>query len=253
MYRRTSTAIDDNNRTAALQQMSQSSHHDAYTPQRPSASPAPRSFHQAPQTGYSHQTSQQGSYAPATPTSYGNQYATPQQRFPQQHAVARPEQLAGAVPVGNAAPEGAVFRLPSETDKIIPAPVRALYAQDSEGHVLFFSNPGAEALPPTKDDEPLGHSLKFRAARIRRNLEIAKKKAKDKAKEETELKELKARRNKGMNAQELARDALVTGIFETMTGVPFDRWLSDMEKGTDAVYKVRDELYFEYDQELTSL
>jgi chromatin structure-remodeling complex subunit RSC1/2 len=138
-------------------------------------------YHQnpAPGTPVYHQYGQRG--APFTAQTHPGAFASPstssqqdhysaQSRYgPQQYAATRVGGLPGADGVAKRPDE--VFHLSETANAAIPADIREQFQRDEQGRVLFFTTPPLDVLPPSKNGDPPAHSLKYIAAKLRRQRE----------------------------------------------------------------------------------
>ncbi len=136
-------------RSAPLNMSNQ--HHAYNSPQgaqynQHSASPAP--IH------HPHQLTHQPSNTYNQPL---DTYATPPGRYapPQSGAYPRPSE---------------VYRLPENANQLIPQDIRDQFQQDEHGHILFFTSPPVDTLPPVKPGSAIGHTAKYLAAKHRDKL-----------------------------------------------------------------------------------
>lgn len=120
------------------------------TPQQPPVRPAM----QPTQSSYQSQTSQsavppapQSAYAPRPPTGTGSSYRDP--------------------------PPIEVYTLPDQANLSIPAEIRERYQRDELGRVLFFTAP--PVIPDQAEDGVRGHSVRYLAAKARREEAQAQK------------------------------------------------------------------------------
>lgn len=65
-----------------------------------------------------------------------------------------------------------VYHLSDLANASIPADIRKEFQRDDQGHVLFFTTPPLDVLPPTKRGTPIGHTAAYLAAKIRRRLAL---------------------------------------------------------------------------------
>lgn len=282
-------------------------HHSqsAYTPQphsygQHSASPAPP----IPALGPSHSstfppalTPHASAYAasPTAPTPITSSYTTgppmpstlyAQQLRSQQHQhPANPYAQPGATPYaptpyGVPAPQSykpaqaiEVYRLDDHTNATIPPHVRDQFQQDDQGHILFFTAPPLDALPPSSskntdiaaaDSTPalLAHDVRYLAAKRKRDALLRERKRKRavlvgaeadakkarKVAEETQLRaqveQLTVRAAKVLEQQleaATARDfeALLTN---NPAGEGEGGWKKEMERDMERLGEVQEEL-----------
>lgn len=101
-----------------------------------------------------------------------------------------------------------VFHLSDTANAAIPADIREQFHRDEQGRVLFFSSPPLDIIP--RMDQRLGHSLKYLAAKEKRQQLIEERKRK--ADEEALDRESKLSRTDGQpvaNLEDLTAKAIV--------------------------------------------
>ncbi|KAL2009247.1 hypothetical protein VTN00DRAFT_7441 [Thermoascus crustaceus] len=175
-----------------------------------------------------------GSYAPQTPhpsvyqaQPIPPQYATPQHAYPSYQAN-RLHVPPPAVYNPNAPRPIEVFHLSDAANAAIPADIREQFQRDEQGHVLFFSTPPLDVVPPVQRE--LGHSLKYLAAKEERRKLVEEKKRKD-AHEREEREEAVKRRRADENK------ALAEKV-EVLTEKAIDVFANQISSGTDELYKM---------------
>lgn len=87
-----------------------------------------------------------------------------------------------------------VYTLPDQANLSIPAEVRELYQRDENGRVLFFTTPPVAANAASSEGVPTGHSVRYLAARVRRQEELARRRSEAEAARESEEREAKKAR-----------------------------------------------------------
>lgn len=60
-----------------------------------------------------------------------------------------------------------VFHLPENANQAIPEHIRHQFQQDANGHILFFTSPPVDTMPPVKSHSALRHSARYLADKIR--------------------------------------------------------------------------------------
>ena len=113
---------------------------------QPSASPAP--IH------HPHQVTHQPSNTYNQPL---DAYPTPPGRYAPPQPGAYPRQ-------------SEVYRLPENANQLIPQDIRDQFQQDEHGHILFFTSPPVDTLPPIKPGSAIGHTARYLAAKHRDKL-----------------------------------------------------------------------------------
>ena len=182
---------------------------------QPSASPAPIHHH--------HQYAQQASNSYTPPV---DQHATPQNRY-------APVQRAPASDTGYPRADE-VFRLPENANLAIPEEVRKQFQQDEQGHVLFFTAPPLDTLPPVKPGSAVGHTAKYLAARLRTQIEAKeKRKAAGVPEDGVEAeKQIASKRTKRVDEDPDLAQKIITTREEALR-----LWTQQMRNGTDRMYQ----------------
>lgn len=200
------------------------------TPQYPqhSVSPAPIQYHQHGQqtASYTPQTHTSSFTQPPT-TSHTDHYSAPQNRYAQQPTSARLGNVSGTNPVAQRSTE--VWRLSDSANATIPDDIRQRFQRDEQGHVLFFTTPPLDVLPPTREGGVEGHTLKYRAAKLKQKLEAKMKRKADVAElQETEAQSKKRKLDEGI---QIAED------LEALEKKAILAFVKQMDEGTDEIYK----------------
>lgn len=154
-------------------------------------------------------------YSAAQPSPYGP-YST--NRL---HAAAAP------VYNPNAPRPVEVFHLGEAANAAIPEDIRKQFHCDERGHVLFFSAPPLDIIPPTQPK--LGHSLKYLAAKEERQKKATERKrklAEDQSQRDEEAKRLRANEETALAAR-----------VEALTPKAIECMLQHIASGTDELYK----------------
>lgn len=68
-----------------------------------------------------------------------------------------------------------VYRLPDSANAAIPHDIREQFQRDEDGHVLFFTTPPVDTLPPVGEGTVTGHTAKHLANKLRRKLALKEK------------------------------------------------------------------------------
>ncbi|KAK5003886.1 hypothetical protein LTR39_006304, partial [Cryomyces antarcticus] len=186
----------------------------------PARIPAPTLVHQRSQT--------QTSYTPSHPQQYQKQSASPamnQQRLPTPQTLpATPQANHNASQLGPQSsypqsstvqaqsgrtyqqpttvrqtassylhpPPPEVYTLPDLANATIPQEIREQFHHDEQGRVLFFTAPPLDTVSPVKEGAALGHSVRYLAAKARREQSLRQKRWA----EDSELKEKEATRKR---------------------------------------------------------
>ncbi|CAD6571707.1 MAG: hypothetical protein ASARMPREDX12_004659 [Alectoria sarmentosa] len=185
-----------------------------------SASPAP--------VHHPHQYSQQApnSYTqphPAAATSsHLEHHATPNRYVNQR--VAGPNIPAQRLPE--------VGHLPETANLAIPEDTRNQFQQDENGHVLWFTSPPVDTLPPTKPHSAIGHTAKYLAEKIRIKKALKEKRKAEGLREEKEeqpqLLVKKAKQGVDWDLQQQINDLAVKALW---------KWNEQMQVGTEKIYQ----------------
>ncbi|KAJ5233476.1 Bromodomain [Penicillium citrinum] len=217
------------------------------TPQLQAASPAapvmaPTPAMQVPPTAYQSPMNPQmyhgpnprrpSNFAPQTPTAgyqaspathpYSAAQPTPYSSYPPNRGP-----VGGTVYNPNAPRPIEVYHLGEAANAAIPADIREQFHCDDRGHILFFSAPPLDIVPP---HPKLGHSLKYLATKESRRKAVAELKRKRESDRQAAAEESKRRR-----ADE--ETALATRI-ENLTPKAINLMARDVSRGTDQLYKV---------------
>lgn len=173
-----------------------------------------------------------GNYAPQTPS--GAYQASP---APHPYSAAQPSPYGGypanrlqsgaSVYNPNAPRPIEVFHLSDAANLAIPADIREQFHCDDKGHVLFFSAPPLDVIPPT---EPrLGHSLKYLAAKEDYQKKVAERKRK-KADDQ-------AQRDQDAKRRRADEETALASRIQTLAPKAIDRMSHQIIAGTDQLYK----------------
>lgn len=191
-------------------------------PQYPQHSASPAPIH------HPHQYTQQAANAYTQPhpaaasSSHIDHYATPN-RYANQR-VAGPNIPAQRLPEVGHLPENANLAIPEDT--------RNQFQQDENGHVLWFTSPPVDTLPPTKPHSVVGHTAKYLAEKIRIKKALKEKRKAEGLPEEEErqpqLLVKKAKNGIDEALQQQINDLTVKALWE---------WNEQMQEGTDKIYQ----------------
>lgn len=194
---------------------------DQYSKQ--SASPAVQT-----QSAYTPSATQlpQGSGASSSqPIQYQQHRATSQSSGYAQNPQAT-SRGAGAGSFYNPPKPAEVFHLNEAVHGPIPEEVRQQFQTDEHGRVLFFTAPPLDPLPPVQPGQALGHSLKFLAAKSRRQALIKRK-----HEDIQRLAEESARKARA------SEEAFLRNERDTLLKVGLERLSEQMLDGTEAIYR----------------
>lgn len=181
-----------------------------------SASPAP--------VHHPHQYTQQApnSYTQPHPaaasSSHLDHYATP-------NRYANPRVAGPSVPAQRL-PE--VGHLPENANLAIPEDTRNQFQQDENGHVLWFTSPPVDTLPPTKPHSAIGHTARYLAEKIRRRKALIEKRKAEEEDSEPQPLMKKARYGDDGDLQQQINDLKVEALWG---------WNEQMQEGTDRIYQ----------------
>lgn len=181
-------------------------------------------------------------FMPQTPTaSYqASPAAAPYSAAAAAAAVPPPPSQYGAYPTNRVHPTAAapiynpnaprpieVYHLNDAANSAIPADIRSQFHCDAQGHVLFFSVPPLDLIPPP--GQKLSHSLKYLASKEERAKKVAERKRK--LAEEQRGREEIAKRQRADEETELARR------IEALTPKAIENLVQQVVSGTDQFYK----------------
>ena len=110
--------------------------------------------------------------------------------------------------------------------------MRRQFQQDENGHVLWFTSPPVDTLPPTKPNSAIGHTAKYLAEKIRRRRALEEKRRVEGPPEEKEEQSQplakKVRYGVGGDLQRQIDDLTVKTLW---------RWNEQMQEGTDRIFQ----------------
>ena len=197
--------------------------------------PIPAAAFQAQMNPQMYQGSHQrrpSNFVPQTPT---GAYQAPPAAHP--YSAAQPTPYSGyptnrlhpAAPLYNPnAPRPVeVFHLSDAANLTIPTQIREQFHCDDRGHVLFFSAPPLDIIPPTQ--LKLAHSLKYLAAKEEHQQKVAERKRK-KA-EDQQQRDEEAKRRRADDETALAAKV------ETLAPKAVEHMVRQMVAGTDQLYQ----------------
>ena len=213
-YRRNDTRAPSNNASHINHAASYAS---TQLPQYPQHSASPAPIH------HPHQYTQQSanSFAPTV-----DHYATPQSRY-------TPVQQAPVSESGYPRPDE-VFRLPENANLAIPEEVRNQFQQDEQGHILFFTAPPLDTLPPVKPGSAVGHTAKYLATKIRAQIAAKEKRKAAGLPEDAGEKEERAVAKRMKREEE---DSEISEKIRTTRDQALKLWIKQMDNGTNAIYQ----------------
>ena len=167
----------------------------------------------------------------ATCTQPADHYGTPTSRYSQ-------PQRASATDAAASRPDE-VFRLPENANMAIPADVRNQFQQDDQGHVLFFTAPPLDTLPPTKPGSAVGHTARYLAAKLQAPLATREKRNLT-----SELPYSDSIQPKRLKTEVATPNS--TERIKAMTDDALKIWTKQLQDGTDVIYQ---ELYGQHWEE----
>ena len=125
-----------------------------------------------------------------------------------------------------------VYHLPENANQLIPEDIRNQFQQDAQGHVLFWTTPPIDTLPPVKPKSAVAHTAKYLADRIRAKRALReKRKAEGLSEEEEEQPQSAAKRIKQDSGEDLQAQ------INELTVKALWKWHDQMQTGTDNIYK----------------
>lgn len=207
---------------------SHNSHAQAYGASLPqyhqhSASPAPIQHpHQYAQQSSSSYTQPQRSATPSHP----NHYSTSASR----HVPPVNQRLPGASI--NAIRPQEIYHLPENANSAIPEETRNQFQQDAHGHVLFWTAPPVETLPPVKPGSAIGHTARYLADKLR-----AKKAAREKRKAEGLPEEEEDQPDRVVKTASHDFDDVTQQQIEELKVKALWKWNGQLQASTDNMYK----------------
>lgn len=119
------------------------------------------------------------------------------------------------------------FHLNDLANAAIPADIRQQFHCDDQGHILFFSTPPLDIVPPAQ--QKLGHSLKYLAARDERRKAVDQRK-RQRLQDSEELYE-RLKRARIEEAETLAARVA------TLTNKAVEAMAAQINSGTIQIYK----------------
>ena len=187
------------------------------------------------------------------PASHMNQYQSPAAAAAAAASSYNPQAYRSAPVNYNAPPTNEVYHLPDAANMSIPQQIRQQFHCDANDRVLFFTSPPLDTLPPYKEGAALGHSVRYLAAKVKREALLTKKRRREEAEkpaqEETRKKARKAAeeqqkevlRNTTVKALDKLQEQLVEGTRAEFRQLSGENWKMDMETQLDELEKVQAE------------
>lgn len=122
-----------------------------------------------------------------------------------------------------------VYHLSDTANASIPQNIQEQFQRDEQGHVLFFTAPPLDVLPPTKPGSAIGHTARYLAEKLRRKIALKEKRRAEGLPDEEEP------------AAKRPKLAISDPAFQAQVGEMRDRALriliDQMEQGTKATYQ----------------
>lgn len=199
--------------------------------------PIPSAAYQTPMNPQMYQPNQRrtSSFVPQTPT---GAYQAPPAAHP--YSAARPSPTPygpystnrlqpAAAPVYNPnAPRPVeVFHLVDAANAAIPEDIRKQFHCDERGHVLFFSAPPLDIIPPFQPQ--LGHSLKYLASKEERQKNVTERKRK--------LAENQKQRDEEAKRQRADEETALAARVQDLIPKAIETLLQQVSSGTDELYQ----------------
>ena len=140
--------------------------------------------------------------------------------------------------------------MPENANQLIPEEIRDRFQQDEHGHVLFFTAPPVDTLPPVKPGSAIGHTASYLAAKHRDKLAAKEKRKASGLPEEEEEDSVLTTTTRSVVAKKLKQEqpsvdngiSLQQKIVETRDQA-LQLWIQQMQNGTDRIYQ---DLYGEH-------
>ena len=205
------------------------SHTQPHVPQyhQHSASSNPTQIQYAPPISSVHTPTHHNAHS-SPHSSHQDHYSTPQTRYPHPQPSHRPGILTSAIL--NPPRPVEVYHLGDSANASIPEDIREQFHRDEQGHVLFFTTPPLDVLPPAKPGSAIGHTARYLAKKLR--LQIARKE-KRKAEGLPEIVEDSGNKKPRLGAA----DPSVLARVEQMRDRALDIWMARCHQGTVAICK----------------
>ena len=131
-----------------------------------------------------------------------------------------------------------MYRLPENANQLIPEEIRDRFQQDEHGHILFFTSPPVDTLPPIKPGSAIGHTAKYLAAKHRDKLAAKeKRKAASLPEEEGDDTALRTKAAaKKVKYEAVDESGLKQKIVDTRTEA-LQLWVQQLQNSTDRLYQ----------------
>lgn len=188
-----------------------------------SASPAPIQHpHQYTQQSSSNYTQPQHSAS----SSHLNHYSTTANRY-----VPSVNQRLPGTNINLPRPQE-IYHLPENANLAIPETIRNQFQQDEHGHVLFWSAPPVETLPPVKPGSAIGHTARYLADKLRTKKALREKRKADGLPEEEVDQPSHAVKKVNYGLDEVTQQQIEELKIKTIW-----KWNEQLKASTDNIYK----------------
>lgn len=122
-----------------------------------------------------------------------------------------------------------MYHLSDSANASIPEDIREQFQRDDQGHVLFFTAPPLDVLPPTKPGPALGHTARYLAEKLRRKVALKEQRKAEGLPENEESLKKKPRHGD-------ADPSLIAQVGE-MRDKAIGIWVKQMEQSTEKIYR----------------
>ena len=184
---------------------------------QPSAMPQP--------TGMPHASQNMNFVPPQPPTPHANQYQSPAAAA----SSYNPQSYRPPAVNYNAPPANEVYYLPDAANMSIPPQIRQQFHCDDNDRVLFFTSPPLDTLPPYKEGAALGHSVRYLAAKAKREALLSEKRQREQAE--------KPAREEARKKARMAAEEQQKLVLRDSTAKALDALQEQLVEGTRAAYR----------------
>lgn len=122
-----------------------------------------------------------------------------------------------------------VYHLSTSANASIPEDIQKQFQRDEHGHVLFFTAPPLDVLPPTKPGSVVGHTARYLAEKLRRKIALKEKRQ---AEGLSDHEDSASKRPKHAET-DLSFKTQVSEMRDRALGILFNQ----MQHGTTAIYQ----------------
>ncbi|PBP18739.1 RSC complex subunit (RSC1) [Diplocarpon rosae] len=214
-----------------------------FAPSRPSASPAPLNH----QNSYGSNTHSGVTQTPHYQSSNAYQYNSASTPIVQQpnpianytHHQSSSTASRAVVPASNHhSSQGVMYNPPraievytlgEPANSAIPADIRSQFHHDESGKVIFYTTPPLDINPVPKENQGLGHSLRYLADKVRCRAEIDNKR-------KARAAELDVAANERLKRLKMEGDGELDRIVAQKLNA-LEKWKTDMDRSTDELYQ----------------